>query len=111
MFIYLIWRAEHGAKLNQLVTRLLHKQLNPSYLRIVIFQGIAPSPRSGCQMVPLPDGRVLVTGGYSKNKVKKDVDKGIIHSDAFLLIPDSMQIYFSSFLLVLKLLIQLFLWK
>jgi hypothetical protein len=41
-------------------------------------------------MVALPDGRILITGGYSKNKVKKDVDKGIIHSDAFLLFPDSM---------------------
>ncbi|KZS09098.1 Kelch domain-containing protein 4 [Daphnia magna] len=50
--------------------------------------GIAPSPRSGCQMLALPDGRILITGGYSKNKVKKDIDKGIVHSDAFLLVPD-----------------------
>jgi hypothetical protein len=60
------------------------------YNWLLSLEGMAPSPRSGCQMVALPDGRILITGGYSKNKVKKDVDKGIIHSDAFLLFPDSM---------------------
>jgi len=45
-------------------------------------------------MVALTDGRILITGGYSKNKIKKDVDKGIIHSDAFILAPDSMLPYF-----------------
>lgn len=40
-------------------------------------------------MVTLPDGRILITGGYSKNKVKKDVDKGVIHTDAFTLVQDS----------------------
>lgn len=53
-------------------------------------------------MVTLPDGRILVIGGYSKNKVKKDVDKGIIHSDAFLLVSDSTFSY--SFLYNLNLL-------
>lgn len=40
-------------------------------------------------MVPLKDGKILIYGGYSKEKVKKDVDKGKVHSDAFLLVLDS----------------------
>lgn len=40
-------------------------------------------------MVTLPDGKILIQGGYSKEAVKKDVDKGIVHSDAFLLAPES----------------------
>jgi hypothetical protein len=40
-------------------------------------------------MVALPDGKVLVYGGYSKEKIKREVDKGIIHTDMFLLIPKS----------------------
>lgn len=51
--------------------------------------GTPPAPRSGCCMVPLNDGRVLIYGGYSKEKLKKDVDKGHVYSDAFLLTPDS----------------------
>lgn len=35
------------------------------------------------------DGKVLVFGGYSKVRVKKDEDKGTTHMDAFLLGPDS----------------------
>ncbi|KAK6627412.1 hypothetical protein RUM44_009889 [Polyplax serrata] len=50
--------------------------------------GIAPSPRSGCQMVPLVDGKILISGGYSKQKIKKDVDKGVLHSDMFILTPE-----------------------
>lgn len=40
-------------------------------------------------MVPLQDGRVLIYGGYSKEKVKKDVDKGHVYTDAFILGLDS----------------------
>ncbi|KAG9272044.1 kelch domain-containing protein 4 [Astyanax mexicanus] len=48
--------------------------------------GNGPSPRSACQMTPTQDGSgVIIYGGYSKSRAKKDVDKGIIHSDMFLL--------------------------
>lgn len=51
--------------------------------------GTSPAPRSACCMVGLNDGRVLIYGGYSKERIKKDVDKGHVYSDAFLLTPDS----------------------
>ncbi|XP_043083127.1 kelch domain-containing protein 4 isoform X2 [Puntigrus tetrazona] len=48
--------------------------------------GTGPCPRSACQMTPTPDGNgVIIYGGYSKTRAKKDVDKGTIHSDMFLL--------------------------
>nr|XP_056718193.1 kelch domain-containing protein 4 [Euleptes europaea] len=47
--------------------------------------GVAPSPRSGCQLATTPEGNVLVYGGYSKQRIKKDVDKGTLHTDMFLL--------------------------
>ncbi|XP_035678169.1 kelch domain-containing protein 4-like [Branchiostoma floridae] len=50
--------------------------------------GVGPSPRSACQLVPTPDGSVIVYGGYSKTKVKRDVDKGTVHSDMFVLSPE-----------------------
>ncbi|KAI5712697.1 hypothetical protein M8J75_010532 [Diaphorina citri] len=50
--------------------------------------GAGPAPRSGCQMAATPDGKILISGGYSKQSVKKDVDKGIVHTDTFLLTPD-----------------------
>jgi len=40
-------------------------------------------------MVALPDGKVLIWGGYSKENKKKDVDKGIIHNNMYLLSPES----------------------
>ncbi|KAM7002069.1 kelch domain-containing protein 4 [Tautogolabrus adspersus] len=53
-------------------------RLNPS--------GSGPPPRSACQMTSMPDGAgVIIYGGYSKVRVKKDVEKGTIHSDMFLL--------------------------
>ncbi|KAG7211505.1 hypothetical protein KM043_010774 [Ampulex compressa] len=50
--------------------------------------GIPPAPRSGCIVLPTPDNRLLVYGGYSKTKIKKDVDKGSVHSDMYLLVSD-----------------------
>ncbi|KAL6480726.1 hypothetical protein MHYP_G00117590 [Metynnis hypsauchen] len=48
--------------------------------------GTGPLPRSACQMTPTLDGTgVIIYGGYSKSRAKKDVDKGTIHSDMFLL--------------------------
>lgn len=51
--------------------------------------GTPPAPRSACCMVALNDGRVLIYGGYSKEKVKKDLDKGHVYTDAFILTPES----------------------
>ncbi|XP_033075156.1 kelch domain-containing protein 4 isoform X1 [Trachypithecus francoisi] len=50
--------------------------------------GTGPTPRSGCQMSVTPQGGIVVYGGYSKQRVKKDVDKGARHSDMFLLKPE-----------------------
>ena len=40
-------------------------------------------------MLPLSDGRILVYGGYCKEKVKKNVERGTTFSDLYLLTPDS----------------------
>ncbi|KAL8590625.1 hypothetical protein ACOMHN_011061 [Nucella lapillus] len=51
--------------------------------------GMGPSPRSGCIMCPTQTGsRLLVYGGYSVQKMKKDVDQGIAHVDMFALQPE-----------------------
>ncbi|XP_032925299.1 kelch domain-containing protein 4 isoform X3 [Catharus ustulatus] len=47
--------------------------------------GMGPAPRSGCQMTPTPEGNIIIYGGYSKQRIKKDVDKGTLHTDMFLL--------------------------
>ncbi|XP_012673810.2 kelch domain-containing protein 4 [Clupea harengus] len=48
--------------------------------------GSGPCPRSACLMSPTPDhSGVIIYGGYSKSRAKKDVDKGTIHADMFLL--------------------------
>ena len=51
--------------------------------------GSTPSPRSGCCMFVLADGRIVVFGGYSKEKGKKESEKGTTHSDMYVLSPDS----------------------
>lgn len=50
--------------------------------------GTGPTPRSGCQMSITPQGGIVIYGGYSKQRVKKDVDRGTRHSDMFLLKPE-----------------------
>ncbi|XP_030894777.1 kelch domain-containing protein 4 isoform X4 [Leptonychotes weddellii] len=50
--------------------------------------GAGPAPRSGCQMSITPQGSIVIYGGYSKQRVKKDVDRGTQHSDMFLLQPE-----------------------
>ncbi|MEE6500439.1 hypothetical protein FKM82_003781 [Ascaphus truei] len=47
--------------------------------------GTGPLPRSGCQMSTTQEGSVVIYGGYSKQRVKKDVDKGSVYADMFLL--------------------------
>uniref|UniRef100_A0A8B9XCV4 Kelch domain containing 4 n=1 Tax=Bos mutus grunniens TaxID=30521 RepID=A0A8B9XCV4_BOSMU len=47
--------------------------------------GTGPTPRSGCQMTVTPQGNIIIYGGYSKQRVRKDVDRGTQHSDMFLL--------------------------
>lgn len=47
--------------------------------------GTGPSPRSGCQLTTTQDASVVIYGGYFKQRVKKDVDKGTVHTDMFLL--------------------------
>lgn len=49
--------------------------------------GIAPAPRSGCILLPTADNKFVVYGGYNKEKIKKDVERGCIHADMFLLTP------------------------
>lgn len=46
--------------------------------------GTGPSPRSGVQMGSFNNG-LLIIGGYSKIKAKKDSDRGQCHSDGFFL--------------------------
>ncbi|XP_038662452.1 kelch domain-containing protein 4 isoform X1 [Scyliorhinus canicula] len=47
--------------------------------------GTGPCPRSGCQMASTTNGNVIIYGGYSKQRIKKDVEKGIVYTDMFLL--------------------------
>lgn len=48
-------------------------------------KGVAPTPRSGCILLPTLDNKIVLYGGYSKEKVKKNIDRGCIHDDMFLL--------------------------
>ena len=53
---------------------------------------------TGCVMATSQDqSRVVIYGGYSKEKVKKDVDKGKIHTDMFVLTPEGIMKFFIIF--------------
>ena len=53
--------------------------------------GTPPPPRSGCVMAAVPDqAKVLIYGGYSKERVKRDVDKGTQHTDMVMLTAEGM---------------------
>lgn len=54
----------------------------------LVTSGSEPSARSACQMFPTGDGRLAVYGGYSKLKGKKGSEKGVVHTDMFLLSQD-----------------------
>ncbi|OWF37988.1 kelch domain-containing protein 4-like [Mizuhopecten yessoensis] len=48
--------------------------------------GAPPAPRSGCVMAAIPDQtKVIIYGGYSKEKLKRDADKGTVHTDMVVL--------------------------
>ncbi len=45
-----------------------------------------PSPRSACHFLPCSkNNSVVVFGGFTKEKLKKEKEKGIIHSDMYIL--------------------------
>ncbi len=51
--------------------------------------GLPPSVRSACQLVVSQDqSRIIVYGGYSKERTKKDVDIGKTHTDMYQLLPE-----------------------
>ncbi|KAA0195897.1 hypothetical protein HAZT_HAZT005788 [Hyalella azteca] len=61
---------------------------NYQWLKLEI-SGKLPDARSACGMAALNDGRLLVYGGYSRQKLQgaKD-DSGVIHTDMFHLVPN-----------------------
>lgn len=63
---------------------------------------IIPQPRSAACMTSTPDGKILIFGGYSKTSVKKEIDRGITHSDMFMLAPESKFLKIFSIMLTSK---------
>ena len=47
--------------------------------------GIAPTPRSGVVMGATDDGKIIITGGYTKTSAKGDAERGTTHADSFVL--------------------------
>lgn len=47
--------------------------------------GVGPTARSGVIMGATEDGKIIITGGYTKTSAKGDAERGVTHSDAFVL--------------------------
>jgi hypothetical protein len=90
IFMHLILKTTNGKNWNQQVSRQnVILKVDSIFDVNSYFKGIAPAPRSACQMAAIPNGKVIISGGYSRQRIKKDVDKGLAHTDSFLLVPDS----------------------
>lgn len=69
--------------------------------RKVSVTGTAPGPRSGCCMSPLQDGRILIYGGFCKEKKsgggrkKEAEEEGKTMGDMYLLVPEKHDETFS----------------
>lgn len=48
-------------------------------------QGTGPTPRSGVIIGATEDGKIIVSGGYTKTSAKGDAERGITHQDTFVL--------------------------
>ncbi|XP_023160351.2 kelch domain-containing protein 4 [Drosophila hydei] len=55
------------------------------WLKIEIASPIVPAIRSGCCMAAAPDGKIFIWGGYARTSMKKDLDRGVTHTDMFML--------------------------
>ena len=60
-----------------------------TWLQVEIGGAILPPPRSGCCISATSEGKILIWGGYTKSQMKKDIDRGITHTDMYALTPDS----------------------
>ncbi|XP_002030298.2 kelch domain-containing protein 4 [Drosophila sechellia] len=58
------------------------------WLKAEIAGAIVPSPRSGCCIAASPEGKIYVWGGYSRASMKKEADRGVTHTDMFVLSQD-----------------------
>ncbi|GBP94390.1 Kelch domain-containing protein 4 [Eumeta japonica] len=59
-----------------------------TWIQVEINGAILPPPRSGCCISANSEGKIFVWGGYSKSQLKKDVDRGITHTDMYAFLPD-----------------------
>ncbi|XP_065359382.1 kelch domain-containing protein 4 [Calliphora vicina] len=59
-----------------------------TWLQVEIGGAILPPPRSGCCIAANPEGKILIWGGYTKSQLKKDIDRGVTHTDMYALTPD-----------------------